>query len=66
MEWRDKVVLLIGGTGSFGSNFIPLLLEKNPKAIRIYSRDEHKQSIILNTYGGVGKGNNLSGFIENN
>jgi UDP-N-acetylglucosamine 4,6-dehydratase len=63
MEWQDKVVLIAGGTGSFGSSFLPLLLEKCPKAIRIYSRDEHKQSILLNTYGGVGKGNNLSGFI---
>ena len=63
MDWTNKVVLVIGGTGSFGSNFLPLLLSKKPKAIRIYSRDEHKQSILLNTYGGVGKGNNLSGFI---
>lgn len=63
MEWQNKTILVIGGTGSFGSNFLPLLLEKKPKAIRIYSRDEHKQTILLNTYGGVGKGNNLSGFI---
>jgi FlaA1/EpsC-like NDP-sugar epimerase len=54
---------LAGGTGSFGSAFIHTLLEKNPKAIRIYSRDEHKQTQMLNTYGGVGKGNNISGFI---
>jgi UDP-N-acetylglucosamine 4,6-dehydratase len=63
MEWTNKVVMVIGGTGSFGSNFLPLLMEKKPRAIRIYSRDEHKQSILLNTYGGVGRGNNLSGFI---
>ena len=63
MEWNNKTILLIGGTGSFGSRFLPLLIDKNPKTIRIYSRDEHKQSILLNTYGGVGKGNNLSGFI---
>lgn len=63
MEWKDKTILLVGGTGSFGSNFLKVLLEKQPYAVRIYSRDEHKQSILLNTYGGVGKGNNLSGFI---
>ena len=63
MDWSNKVVLVAGGTGSFGSNFIPLLLGKKPKGIRVYSRDEHKQSILLNKYGGVGKGNNLSGFI---
>ena len=55
--------MLIGGTGSFGSEFLKLLIEKCPKAIRIYSRDEHKQSLLLNKYGGVGKGNNISGFI---
>jgi len=63
MDWNNKTVLLVGGTGSFGSEFLKLLLEKNPLAIRIYSRDEHKQSILLNKYGGVGKGNNISGFI---
>ena len=63
MDWQNKTILLVGGTGSFGSSFLKILLEKNPLAIRIYSRDEHKQSILLNTYGGVGKGNNLSGFI---
>ena len=63
MDWSNKTILGIGFTGSFGSNFLKLLFEKNPKTIRIYSRDEHKQTILLNTYGGVGKGNNLSGFI---
>lgn len=57
MEWRDKVVLFIGATGSFGSNFLPLLLEKNPKVVRIYSRDEHKQSQLLSIY------KDISGFI---
>jgi len=59
MEWQEKTVLLVGGTGSFGTNFLKLLLEKKPKAIRIFSRDEHKQSILLNNHSGV----NLSGFI---
>ena len=63
MEWQDKTILLIGGTGSFGSKFVDLLIAKNPLAIRIFSRDEHKQSKLLNQYGGVGNGNNLSGFI---
>jgi len=37
-------ILVTGGTGSFGSSFIPLTLEKyNPKRIVVFSRDEMKQ-----------------------
>ncbi|HFQ80026.1 MAG TPA: UDP-N-acetylglucosamine 4,6-dehydratase (inverting) [Desulfobacterales bacterium] len=44
MDWSDKTILLTGGTGSFGKHFCRIMLEKyNPKAIRIYSRDELKQ-----------------------
>lgn len=63
MDFTNKVVLITGGTGSFGSNFLKLLLKLKPKVIRIYSRDEHKQSTLLNQYGGVGSGNELRGFI---
>lgn len=63
MEWKNKTILLVGGTGSFGSNFLPLLLEKEVAAVRIYSRDEHKQSILLSKYSKPDRGNNVSGFI---
>jgi len=44
MNWNDKVVLVTGGTGSFGKKFTKILLaEKNPKKIIIFSRDELKQ-----------------------
>ena len=44
MDWKDKVVLITGGTGSFGKKFTKLLLEeKQPKKIIIFSRDELKQ-----------------------
>ena len=37
-------ILITGGTGSFGSAFVPMTLKKyNPKIIIIYSRDEMKQ-----------------------
>ncbi len=40
----DKVILITGGTGSWGNELTKQLLEKyNPKEIRIYSRGEHKQ-----------------------
>ena len=39
-----KVILITGGTGSFGTAMTRYLLENhNPKAVRIFSRDEYKQ-----------------------
>jgi UDP-N-acetylglucosamine 4,6-dehydratase len=43
-ELKDKVVLVTGGTGSFGTAFVQRALERHePAVIRIYSRDELKQ-----------------------
>lgn len=42
--FNDKVILVTGGTGSFGNTFVPMTLGKfNPKKLIIYSRDEMKQ-----------------------
>ena len=39
-----KVVLITGGTGSFGHAFVEYVLKNyNPSSIRIFSRGEHKQ-----------------------
>ncbi|MCB0118029.1 MAG: UDP-N-acetylglucosamine 4,6-dehydratase (inverting) [Anaerolineales bacterium] len=44
MDWKNQVVLVTGGTGSFGKKFTRILLEeKQPKKIIIFSRDELKQ-----------------------
>jgi len=44
MEWTDKVVLVTGGTGSFGKKFVEILLaEYKPTKLIIFSRDELKQ-----------------------
>src|SRR4030095_1829900 len=44
MNWKDKVVLVTGGTGSFGKKFTKILLEEHqPKKVIIFSRDELKQ-----------------------
>jgi UDP-N-acetylglucosamine 4,6-dehydratase/5-epimerase len=40
---RDKVVLVTGGTGSFGNYITHRLFEQGVKEIRIFSRDEKKQ-----------------------
>jgi UDP-N-acetylglucosamine 4,6-dehydratase len=50
-NWEDTTVLLTGGTGSFGKAFLPRILERGPKAVRIFSRDELKQSELRASYG---------------
>jgi UDP-N-acetylglucosamine 4,6-dehydratase len=43
-NWKDKVVLITGGTGSFGKKFVDIMLKEfRPKKLIIYSRDELKQ-----------------------
>lgn len=41
----NKVILVTGGTGSWGTELVSQLLEirPGPKEVRIYSRNEHKQ-----------------------
>ncbi len=52
-----KKILITGGTGSFGKNFIEFVLSKfKPKKLVIYSRDEQKQFIDQNKW----KGKNFS------
>lgn len=45
MDLTGKTILITGGTGSFGKAFIERVLEDyDPAAIRVFSRDELKQS----------------------
>src|SRR3954451_12968871 len=45
MKLKSMTVLITGGTGSFGTKFIEILLDRHePEAIRVFSRDELKQS----------------------
>lgn len=49
--FNDKVILVTGGTGSFGHKFVAMTLAKfNPKKIIIYSRDEMKQWEMAKLY----------------
>lgn len=41
--WKDKVLLITGGTGSFGNAVLNRFLDTDLKEIRIFSRDEKKQ-----------------------
>ena len=45
---NDKVVLITGGTGSFGQRFLRMVLERfTPKKLIIFSRDELKQQQMV-------------------
>lgn len=41
--FTDKVLMITGGTGSFGNTVLKRFLKTNVKEIRIFSRDEKKQ-----------------------
>ena len=44
MDWDDKVILVTGGTGSFGTRFARTMISKyKPAKLIIFSRDELKQ-----------------------
>ncbi len=58
--FKNKTVLITGGTGSFGKKFIEKVLKKSKvRKIIIYSRDEQKQFQIQKLY----KNSNLRFFI---
>lgn len=44
MDWKQQTVLITGGTGSFGKQFVKILLgELGPRKVIVFSRDELKQ-----------------------
>lgn len=47
---EGKVILITGGTGSFGGTVIKKLLPLEPKRIIVYSRDEKKQFDMANAF----------------
>lgn len=48
---NNKIILVTGGTGSFGHHFVDYILKHyTPKKIIIYSRDEYKQFIMRSEY----------------
>ena len=49
--FNNKIILITGGTGSFGKKFTQTILEKyNPRKIIIFSRDELKQFEMQQTF----------------
>jgi len=50
MDFQNKVLLITGGTGSFGEAVLRKFLKYNLKEIRIFSRDEKKQEDMRQFY----------------
>ncbi|MDI6700808.1 MAG: polysaccharide biosynthesis protein [bacterium] len=48
--FKDKIILITGGTGSFGNAVLDRFLHTEVKEIRIFSRDELKQHEMRNKY----------------
>lgn len=44
--YKDKRVLIIGGTGTIGRRMVEKILKQNPSVIRVFSRDEYKQFVM--------------------
>jgi UDP-glucose 4-epimerase len=48
--FKNKVLLITGGTGSFGNAVLRRFLQTDIKEIRIFSRDEKKQDEMRRKY----------------
>ncbi|WP_338301128.1 polysaccharide biosynthesis protein, partial [Escherichia coli] len=48
--FKDKVLLITGGTGSFGNAVLRRFLDTDIKEIRVFSRDEKKQDDMRKKY----------------
>ncbi|MGG3888375.1 SDR family NAD(P)-dependent oxidoreductase [Metabacillus fastidiosus] len=51
MFFKDKKILIIGGTGTIGQSLLNQILLEKPKVVRIFSRDEYKQYRLQNRIG---------------
>lgn len=49
-QFKNKILLITGGTGSFGNAVLNRFLETDIKEIRIFSRDELKQDNMRHEY----------------
>lgn len=67
---KDKVLLITGGTGSFGHAVVDRFLDTDIKEIRILSRDEKKQDDMRKAYNNsklkfyIGDVRNLDSIID--
>ena len=50
LDFKNKVLLITGGTGSFGNAVLHRFLDSDFSEIRIFSRDEKKQDDMRKKY----------------
>ncbi len=64
--FKDKTLLITGGTGSFGNAVLNRFLRTDIGEIRIFSRDEKKQDDMRHRCHGVSdiKKNNVSTYKD--
>ncbi len=58
-DFKEKTLLITGGTGSFGNAVLDMMLSSDIKEIRIFSRDEKKQNDMRKKY----KNNKIKFYI---
>ena len=50
-QFKDSILIITGGTGSFGHAVLDRFLGTDVREIRIFSRDEKKQDDMRTEYG---------------
>lgn len=65
MYFKDKKILLIGGTGTIGRCLLNKILLDEPRLIKVFSRDEHKQSELKTELGNLNNVKYIIGDIRN-
>lgn len=63
MILKGKSILITGGTGSFGKEFVRQALLQQPKRIAVFSRDELKQYEMAKIYTDAGEGAVMRYFL---
>lgn len=62
---KNSVVLITGGTGTFGEAFLEYILQFEPKQVRIFSRDTKKQYKLQQKYSQYNNIKYCIGDIQN-
>jgi len=64
IDFGGKVLMITGGTGSFGNAVLERFLDSDIKEIRIFSRDEKKQDDMRRHYKDTYDSFHFSSFIS--
>ncbi|MFC5590289.1 SDR family NAD(P)-dependent oxidoreductase [Sporosarcina soli] len=64
MDFTQKKLLIIGGTGTIGKSIVQSVMKKNPQVIKIFSRDEYKQQLLRHEIGNNDKLHFIIGDIR--